>query len=588
MKLSELKLWQRLAALGVGVCGAFFIAIGVAAYQAAQVEDTLGAFVGQGVARYGVLNNLYAQGLQRGQAIRNILLDPANPKAHVNMKKAEDEFDGLLKQLAGLDAGTDGKVVAELRNLNDANNAARAEVLALVKAGDGARAKSILVEKETPSWRKLKARLLDELKASDASKASFKQELAASIGQAKALVLGVSAVAVLLCVLLCWLLARSLQRQLGGEPTYAREVTHHIAAGDLTREVNIRAGDRESLLAGMKRMQESLRKTVAQIKASTDTIDVASVEIAQGNADLSQRTEEQASSLEETASSMEELTSTVKQNADNARQANQLAASASEVALKGGSVVGEVVGTMSAINDASKKIVDIIGVIDGIAFQTNILALNAAVEAARAGEQGRGFAVVASEVRSLAQRSATAAKEIKELIGNSVDKVDAGTKLVDEAGKTMEEIVGSVKRVTDIMAEITAASQEQSSGIEQVNRAITQMDEVTQQNSALVEEASAAAQSMKEEAAQLAQAVAAFKLQQGAQSANETQPGQQAEKPAMLQVDRRGPNRATNVARLHAKPKPAPAKPAAVSAPAQAAPRKLANGKAGEGEWEEF
>jgi methyl-accepting chemotaxis protein len=400
--------------------------------------------------------------------------------------------------------------------------------------------------------------------------------LAASTGQAKAWVLGASAVAVLLCLSLCWLLYRALVRQLGGEPAYARAVTHNIAAGDLARDVEVRAGDNESLLAGMRRMQESLRGTIAQIKASTDTIDAGSVEIAQGNADLSQRTEEQASSLEETASSMEELTSTVKQNAENATQANQLALSASDVAGKGGAVVSEVVGTMNSINESSKKIVDIIGVIDGIAFQTNILALNAAVEAARAGEQGRGFAVVASEVRNLAQRSAAAAKEIKQLIGDSVDKVDTGTKLVDEAGKTMEEIVSSVKRVTDIMSEITAASQEQSAGIEQVNQAITQMDEVTQQNAALVEEAAAAAESMREQARNLAQAVAVFKLDAASVppvSAVQA-PAKQA-LPRRPAIERRGPNRAPNVARL-------PAKPAA-------APRaKVAAAGGGDEVWEEF
>ena len=293
-----------------------------------------------------------------------------------------------------------------------------------------------------------------------------------------------------------------------------------LAKGDLTEKItNEYKGTFGQLKDDANMTVEKLTEIVTQIKESTESINVASKEIASGNTDLSSRTEEQASSLEETASSMEELTSTVKQNAENAKQANQLAAGASEVAVKGGNVVGQVVTTMSSINESSKKIVDIISVIDGIAFQTNILALNAAVEAARAGEQGRGFAVVATEVRTLAQRSAAAAKEIKELIGDSVEKVGAGTKLVDEAGKTMEEIVSAVKRVTDIMAEITAASQEQSVGIEQVNGAINQMDEVTQQNAALVEEAAAAAESMEEQAGNLAQAVAIFKLaQQGRQA----------------------------------------------------------------------
>ncbi|MBI4290813.1 MAG: methyl-accepting chemotaxis protein, partial [Betaproteobacteria bacterium] len=300
-----------------------------------------------------------------------------------------------------------------------------------------------------------------------------------------------------------FLVRRLVNRPLGGEPAAATAVADRIAACDLSVEVALKGSDTNSLMAAMGRMQHNLSGVIGQINQAASTITTASHEIAAGNTDLSQRTEEQASSLEETASSMEELTSTVKQNAENAKQANQLALGASAVAVKGGSVVSQVVETMSSINESSKKIVDIIGVIDGIAFQTNILALNAAVEAARAGEQGRGFAVVASEVRNLAQRSAAAAKEIKTLIGDSVDKVGAGTKLVDEAGKTMEEVVASVKRVTDIMGEITAASQEQSAGIEQVNQAITQMDEVTQQNAALVEEAAAAAESMEEQARNL-------------------------------------------------------------------------------------
>ena len=254
------------------------------------------------------------------------------------------------------------------------------------------------------------------------------------------------------------------------------------------------------LLQALKDMNASLGNIVGEVRSTTDSISTAAQEIAAGNSDLSQRTEEQASSLEETASSMEELTSTVKQNAENAKQANQLAANASDIAVKGGQAVNEVVQTMGSISASSKKIMDIISVIEGIAFQTNILALNAAVEAARAGEQGRGFAVVAAEVRNLAQRSAAAAKEITALIGDSVDKVDIGSRQVDQAGATMNEIVSAVKRVTDIMAEIAAASNEQSSGIEQVNQAIIQMDEVTQQNAALVEEAAAAAEAMQEQA----------------------------------------------------------------------------------------
>jgi methyl-accepting chemotaxis protein len=306
-----------------------------------------------------------------------------------------------------------------------------------------------------------------------------------------------------------FLIARSITRPLAR----AVQVAETVASGDLSARIEVESRDETGqLMQALRNMNESLARVVTQVRSGTDTIATASGEIASGNQDLSSRTEEQASSLEETAASMEELTSTVKQNADNARQANQLALSASEVAVKGGDVVGQVVDTMGSIHASSKKIVDIISVIDGIAFQTNILALNAAVEAARAGEQGRGFAVVAAEVRNLAQRSAAAAKEIKTLIDDSVGKVDAGTALVAEAGRTMNEVVDSVKRVTDIMGEITAASHEQTQGIEQVNQAITQMDQVTQQNAALVEEAAAAAASMQEQTASLVQAVGVFKL----------------------------------------------------------------------------
>jgi len=293
----------------------------------------------------------------------------------------------------------------------------------------------------------------------------------------------------------------------------AVEIARRVAAGDLAAKIAAQNRDETGQLMGaLQTMNEGLRQVVGEVRNGTDSIATASTEIATGNLDLSHRTEQQATALEETASALEELTSTVKQNTDNARQANELAMAASGVAVRGGSVVGQVVETMQAIDEASNRIVEIISVIDGIAFQTNILALNAAVEAARAGEQGRGFAVVASEVRSLAQRSASAAKEIKQLIDDSVSKVGAGTSLVRQAGATMSEVVESVKRVTDVVSEISAASNEQSVGIDEINRAVAQMDEVTQQNAALVEQAAAAAQSMQEQAARLASTVSVFKL----------------------------------------------------------------------------
>jgi methyl-accepting chemotaxis protein len=317
------------------------------------------------------------------------------------------------------------------------------------------------------------------------------------------------AVCVVCATLLSYALAKLISRPLGEAVSVARR----IADGDLGSDIRQSSTDETGqLMQALKAMNDSLLNIVGEVRAGTDAITTASSEIASGNLDLSSRTEQQASSLEETASAMEELTSTVRQNADNARQANQLAESAATVAVSGGTVVGQVVDTMAAIDESSRKIVDIISVIDGIAFQTNILALNAAVEAARAGEQGRGFAVVATEVRALAQRSAVAAKEIKSLIDNSVSQVGVGSKLVAQAGTTMKEVVDSVKRVSDIVAEISSASQEQSEGIEQVNLAITQMDEVTQQNAALVEEAAAAAQSMQDQAGKLSEVVSIFKL----------------------------------------------------------------------------
>jgi methyl-accepting chemotaxis protein len=355
--------------------------------------------------------------------------------------------------------------------------------------------------------------VLDKLSLQKEERAKAAAEQASSVYQTSrtfmiALVLGSMAAGLALGALI----TRGLTRQLGGEPAYAVKIAGAIAEGDLTVEIRTSSHDSASLLFAMKAMRDKLVGIVSQVRSGTDTIHTASSEIAQGNLDLSSRTEEQASSLEETASSMEQLTSAVRQNADNARQANALAGAASDVAGKGGAVVGQVVQTMESINASSRKIVDIISVIDSIAFQTNILALNAAVEAARAGEEGRGFAVVASEVRNLAQRSSQAAKEIKTLIGDSVEQVEIGSKLVHDAGKTMDEVVTSVRQVADIMQEITAASAEQSAGIEQVNQAVLQMDQVTQQNAALVEEAAAAAESLQDQAQTLTELVGVFRL----------------------------------------------------------------------------
>jgi methyl-accepting chemotaxis protein len=331
-------------------------------------------------------------------------------------------------------------------------------------------------------------------------------------GQARVALLGLLVGSLLIGLLMALGLTRSLLSRLGGEPADAARVAHAVAEGRLGTPIALRPGDNSSLMAALSLMQDSLARVVQAVREGSDQVATASVEIAHGNNDLSQRTEQQASALQQTASSMTQLGSTVARNADNARQADALARGASQVAQRGGAAVAQVVGTMRQINEGSRRIADITGVIDGIAFQTNILALNAAVEAARAGEQGRGFAVVASEVRSLAQRSAEAAREIKSLISASVERVDQGTRQVDEAGATMTEVVSAIERVTQIVSEISTASEDQSEGVRQVGSAVTQMDQTTQQNAALVEQSAAAADSLQQQAQQLVQAVAVFRL----------------------------------------------------------------------------
>jgi methyl-accepting chemotaxis protein len=389
------------------------------------------------------------------------------------------------------------------------------------------------------------------------------------------------------------LVIRSVTGSLGGEPQYATEIATRIADGDLDLQVKVASTEQPSLLNAMRQMQERLAATVREIRDGSSAITGATREIAAGNADLSARTEQQAASLEETAASMEQLTATVKQNADNARQAGQLAQTASDIAARGGLVVGQVVDTMQGITTSSRKIADIIGVIDGIAFQTNILALNAAVEAARAGEQGRGFAVVAGEVRTLAQRSAQAAKEIKELIDDSVSRVDSGSQLVDRAGETMGEVVQAVKRVTDIMGEISEASAEQSSGIEQINQAVIQMDHVTQQNAALVEQAAAAAGSLEDQAQRLHQAVSVFRLHEShvqvASAAPAARPVAPVKKASPEAVKASTPAASRRAAASHAKTHSKPhSKPHLKLATVKSAPAS-AQAKAGaDDDWETF
>ena len=369
-----------------------------------------------------------------------------------------------------------------------------------------------LVKECSPLRRKIVAEIGTLLQSVQGEQRDANAAAEALFRQSITLITIAAGIAILLGALVAWIITRGLQRQLGSEPAYAAAVSAQIAHGELAVEVAVRPGDDASLIHAIRAMRDKLAAIVGRVRGGTDAIATAANQIAQGNADLAQRTEQQAGAIEEVASALEQLTATVRENAGNAARANQLALSASSISVQGGSVVDKVVVTMDSINASSRKIVDIIGVIDAIAFQTNILALNAAVEAARAGEQGRGFAVVATEVRNLAQRSASAAKEIKTLIADSVAQVGIGTALVGEAGTTMQKVVASVRSVTEIMADISRASAEQTTGLEQVNKAIGDIDSLTQQNSALVEEASAAAQELRHQAETLAEVVGIFKL----------------------------------------------------------------------------
>lgn len=414
-----------------------------------------------------------------------------------------------VKYLSLVSGPEEKKLFVDFRKNLDAYLAENAKILGLSRLQKTDEARHLVRAESTRLYRVINDQLDQLGELSEAGSARADHAAVEAFQTSRVWIGGLLAVSIVVGLLMAFWVARIVSRPL----QMAVDVATRVAAGDLSAHIEVRSKDETGqLMRALRSMNDSLLNIVSQVRTGTDAIATASTQIATGNMDLSSRTEEQAGSLEETASSMEELTSTVRQNADNARQANQLAASASEVATEGGSVVGQVVDTMGEINASSKRIVDIISVIDGIAFQTNILALNAAVEAARAGEQGRGFAVVASEVRNLAQRSASAAKEIKELIDDSVDKVGSGSRLVEQAGNTMREVVVSVRRVTDIVGEIAAASQEQSTGIEQVNQAITQMDQVTQQNAALVEQAAAAAQALQDQAAHLSGVVSVFNI----------------------------------------------------------------------------
>ena len=457
------------------------------------------------------LSEMYAQGLQAGQALRNMVLDPTNGRALQNLKASQDAFRKALDETEKVAAGTPFETnLRSIAALRDSRDVAVNKVSALVKS-DARAAAELLNTEETPAWRKLRAELIEQRETArkiaqegHAMAQARGREAIATAGALALLAVGVA-------VVLGWFMQRNVQRELGGEPADARDALRRIADGDLS--VSVPATKHVgSLIAELAHMQQDLQQLVGHIRQASDNIQLASTEVAMGNVDLSSRTEEAASSLQETAASMEQLTSTVAQSASSATTATQLASAASAVAQRGGDVVSQVVTTMNEISASSKKVVDIIGVIDGIAFQTNILALNAAVEAARAGEQGRGFAVVASEVRQLAQRSAEAAKEIKKLIGDSVTSVQAGTRLVEDAGNTMSEVMTSVQKVSSLISEISAAANEQSLGIGQVNVSVGQLDQMTQQNAALVEESAAAAESLKDQANRLGEMASRFRL----------------------------------------------------------------------------
>ncbi|MDN4053322.1 methyl-accepting chemotaxis protein [Massilia sp. YIM B02763] len=511
--MKNLNIGARLA-LGFGLVLAFTILMMVVGlFQMHSVANATHAMMRDPLAKERMVSDWYRlihTSVRRTSAISKSTDTSLGAFFAEDTANSTKEINALQKQVEDLvDSQQERDALAAIAAARKPYLAARDGITALKKEGRMDEAEQMLVTQFQPAGKAYLAALGDLLKMQRADIDRRAVGIDALFKENRNLLVTLGLAVVAVGVLCSWWLTRGIVVPLNR----AVEVACSVANNDLRSHIEVGSRDETGrLLAALQTMNDGLAGIVGQVRKGTAYMAGASGEIAAGNLDLSSRTEQQASALEETASSMEELTSTVKQNADNARQANQLAVSASEVAVRGGQVVGQVVETMDAINASARKIVDIIAVIDGIAFQTNILALNAAVEAARAGEQGRGFAVVAGEVRTLAQRSATAAKEIKELIGDSVDKVDTGSKLVQQAGATMAEVVDSIHRVTDIMGDITTASVEQSTGIEQVNQAITEMDGVTQQNAALVEQASAAAAAMQEQAQALADMVARFKL----------------------------------------------------------------------------
>jgi len=593
MNLNNMKVGTRLA-LGFALVLVLLVAVAVVGIlRMAQIQDRLDHVISVSNVSTGLVIDMRNNVSDRLASLRvlTLMTDPADMEPELAKFKDQTakytEAQNKLTTIFAANANDKEKtLLAQIKEHEATAMPAIARASELYLANNAMDATRVMIREVRPVQKKWTDALNQLASQEEKQNAQSKVDAEAAFSNARNFMLVLLVIAVVLGAAAAWFITRSLIKQLGGEPGYTAKIAGSIANGDLSIAIDTKESDRGSLLVEMKEMRNSLVGIVQQVRRGTETIGTASREIAAGNIDLSSRTELQASSLEKTASAMEQLTSTVKQNADNAREANTLAATASNVALKGGEVVAQVVGTMGEINTSASKIADIIGVIDGIAFQTNILALNAAVEAARAGEQGRGFAVVASEVRNLAQRSAAAAKEIKTLIGDSLDKVERGSKLVGQAGVTMEEVVSSVKRVTDIMSDIASASAEQSAGIAQVNTSIIEMDGMTQQNAALVEQAAAAAQSLQDQAGELARVVSIFKLEENEQ----------------FQFDAPAPVAATAVTAVTAvavvprqpakrTAPPALKKPVAAAkqddAPAQPKSKKAA-APAGADEWEEF
>lgn len=505
---------QRLV-LSLAVPLAIVIALGVAAVVGvAAFERGLARYLAHEDALAQAAVEMYAQGLQTGQAIRNILLEPANPKAYENRKAAVADFD-KAREAAKAAASTTGQkaLLERIVAHREKHRAIQDEVEAMVRENpkDTAAAAARLRSAETPAWRALKDELLKLRAQAVADMKATREEALGAMGRARQAVLVLVALCAIACVLLAIGLVRYVQREIGGEPSEARDALVRIEAGDLATPVPVRAGDEASVMAALAHMQERLRGLVTRVRGSSHEVSGASDRIAAGNSELAERTESQASALEQTSATMEQLTATVKQNASHAIDADRIAREASGTAHEGGEVVARVVDSVRGMTDNANRIREILGVIDDIAFQTNLLALNASVEAARAGEQGKGFAVVAGEVRLLAGRSAEAAREIKDLITATVERAEQGARLADEANHAMERVVGSIRRVAGQVAEISRASAEQSAGVGQVDQAVQQLDEVTQRNATLVETSAAATESLRRQAHELEDAIAIFR-----------------------------------------------------------------------------